>query len=413
MKMSVLRNAARYLIAPVFIFSGFVKAIDPLGSAYKFTDYFEVMGMPWLSSLSIVLAILLSSAELLIGLTLFFKIRMRIASWALLIFMCFFTILTFFIALKNPVTDCGCFGDALVLSNWQTFIKNLIFLVPTSVVFWQRNKYEDLFSCRTEWIAVSVLFISGILLSVYSYRNLPMIDFRPYKTGTNITKSMEVLKGMPVDQYKTTLVYAKNGEKKEFTLKNAPWNDSTWKWVETKNTLIKKGYVPPIHNFTISSADGEDITRQVLDDEGYTFLIISYNIDKASRKGLSALNQFAAKAIENGYNVIGLTASSTESVEQFRHDTMAPYRFYSTDETTLKTMLRSNPGLMLIKDGTIMGIWHYRNIPDDKIFEQGGLAYVLAGINARNVHNLILSLILLLILVSLTIFILAFRNNRE
>lgn len=399
MKMKIISNIARYLIASVFIFSGFVKAIDPLGFMYKFSDYFEAFRMPWMSNLSLVFAILLSSAELLIGLTLFFKIRMKVSAWSLLIFMTFFTILTFFLAIKNPVTDCGCFGDAIILTNWQTFYKNLIFLVPTGIVFWQRNKYQEMFSCRTEWILVSILFAMGLMLSVYSYRNLPMIDFRPFKVGTNISRSMEFPEGMPVDQYKTTLIYSKNGGKKEFTLSNAPWNDTTWKWVETKNTLAKKGYVPPIHNFSISASGGEDITQQVLDDEGFTFLIISYNLEKSSSKGFSAISRFSRLALDNGYNVLGLTASSSEIVEKFIHDYKLPFRFYTTDETTLKTIVRSNPGLMLIREGTVLGIWPFRRLPGNKFFEQGAMSYLLNDINKSNRHLLIVCLILGLMII--------------
>jgi hypothetical protein len=410
MNMKIMRNVARYLIAPVFIFSGFVKAIDPLGFTYKITDYFEAFGLPWLSSLAIVFAVFLSSAELLIGLALFFKIRMKTSAWALLIFMGFFTMLTFFSALKNPVTDCGCFGDALILTNWQTFFKNIIFMLPAIIVFWQRNKFNNLYPCRTEWIALSVLFIFGILLSVYSYRNLPLIDFRPYKIGTNISQSMEIPKGMPVDQYKTILIYEKNGEKKEFDLKSIPWNDSTWKWVETKNTLIKKGYVPPIHNFSISGITGENITQQVLDDEGYTFFIISYDLDKASKKGFTALNQFAGRAVENGYTVMGLTASPSNVIEKFTQNTKPAFRFYTTDETTLKTMIRSNPGLMLIKEGTVLGIWHFGNIPADKIFTQGGLTYTLTDLYKGHTIHIYLIVALIVSLASALLFV--FRTDK-
>ena len=410
MTSKIIRNAARYRIAPVFIFSGFVKAIDPLGFAYKITDYFEAFRLSWFSSLSITLAILLSSAELLIGLTLFFKIRMKTAAWALMIFLIFFTLLTFFSAVKNPVTDCGCFGDALVLSNWQTFYKNLIFLIPAIIVFWQRNKFESLFSDRIEWIATGILFFTGILLSVYSYRNLPLIDFRPYKTGTNIIKSIELPKGVPTDLYKTTLIYEKNGEKKEFAVNDAPWNDSTWKWIETKNKLVKAGYVPPIHNFSITTMEGEDITRQVLDDEGYTFLIIIYDLEKANKKGLSAMNRFAEKAIENDCNVLCLTASSSDIIEKFRQQEKPSFKFYTTDETTLKTMIRSNPGLMLIKEGTVLGNWHFRNIPNDKIFDQGGLAYTLTDINKRRSREISLNIALLVGLTAALLFI--FRRRK-
>jgi uncharacterized membrane protein YphA (DoxX/SURF4 family) len=394
MTLRIMRLISRYLLGTLFIFSGFVKAIDPLGSTYKFTDYFEAFGWDALSPLALILAVLLSSSELLIGLCLFFKLRMKITAWALLIFMSFFTILTFYSAIKNPVTDCGCFGDAVVLTNWQTFYKNLVFFIPTAIVFWQRRNFEMEFNIWFEWVMVSILFTAGIMLSVYCYRNLPLIDFRPFKTGTNIPSSMIVPKGMPRDQYETTLFYEKAGERKEFTLGNAPYSDSTWKWVETKNNLIKKGYEPAIHDFSITSEDGDDITNTVLTDPGYSFLIISYKLEKADQKALSDLNNFALKASANGYSVYGMTASTIHVIDSTKLWLKPSFNFYTTDEITLKTMIRSNPGLMLIREGNVLGIWSYRNIPDDSFFKTNGISYSLLRLTDKSKDRLSLVVVL-------------------
>lgn len=401
----ILRMVSRYLLGTLFIFSGFVKAIDPLGSAYKFTDYFEVFGWDFLTPLALVLAILQNSAELLIGLCLFFKLRMKIAAWALNCFIVFYTILTFYIALKNPVTDCGCFGDALVLTNWQTFFKNLIFMIPTAIVFWQRNNYETEFNIRFEWGLVVVLFLTGILISVYSYRYLPIIDFRPYHVGSNIPESMVVPEGMPHDEYEVKLIYARNGEQKEFTLENAPYNDSTWKWVETKNNLIKKGYTPPIHDFSLISEDGNDVTQQLLTDQGYSFLIVSHRLEEANTEGLKALNNFAIKAQTNGYQVYGMTASTTDVVDSVKQWLKPVFNFYATDEVTLKTMIRSNPGLMLIKDGTVIGMWPFRKLPEDKILHSDSLSYTLDKSISLSNNRVSLIVVLLMGISALVLFI--------
>jgi uncharacterized membrane protein YphA (DoxX/SURF4 family) len=405
MTLRIIRSVSSYLLGSLFIFSGFVKAIDPLGSTYKFTDYFEAFGWNAISPLAFVLSILLSSSELLIGLCLFFKLRMKITAWALLLFMTFFTILTFYIAIKNPVTDCGCFGDALILSNWQTFYKNLILFVPAALVFWQRRSFRQGFKTWIEWGLVLIFVFIGIFLSVYSYRNLPFIDFRPYKIGTNISSSMVVPEGMQRDIYETILVYQKAGEKKEFTLSNAPYSDTTWKWAETRNKLIKKGYTPPIHDFSITSVEGDEITNSVLGDPGYSFLIVSYKLEKANRKGLEEINRFALKASAHGYSVYGMTASTSQTIITTKEWLKPPFTFYTTDEITLKTMIRSNPGLILLKEGNVIDMWSFRNIPGDDFFKTNGISYSLSKISHANSGRLSLIVALIVGLCAMVLFV--------
>jgi len=220
--MKPIRIAARLIIAPVFIFSGFVKAIDPLGYTYKISDYFDAFGLSFLSPLAFTLAILFSTAELVIGLNLMLGNLMRITSWFLFLFMSFFTILTFIVALTNPVTDCGCFGDALILTNWQTFWKNIGFFVPTIIVFLNRGKYNPLASFTSELRFFAAFTLLGITISVYNYKNLPAIDFRPYKIGTDIPASMIIPEDAEQDSIKLIYIYEKEGVKKEFTVENLP-----------------------------------------------------------------------------------------------------------------------------------------------------------------------------------------------
>jgi uncharacterized membrane protein YphA (DoxX/SURF4 family) len=398
MTIKIIRNIARYIIAVVFIFSGFVKAVDPLGSTYKFQDYFEAFGMEFLNPLALILAILLSSAELLIGLCLFFKIRMKVASWALLVFMSFFTLLTLILALTNPVTDCGCFGDAIILTNWQTFYKNIFLFIPALIIFQQRKKFESYFTAGLEWIMAGVLFSAAIVLSVYCLRALPLIDFRPYRVGTNISEGMQIPEGAPADQYRTVLVYEKEGKKKEFSLDSPeqPWSDSSWTWAETKNILVSKGYTPPIHDFSLVSADGNDITEDLLMDTGYSFLVLANDLNKADKKGLERIGSFTKEALGRGYKVYGMTASAGEIVGKVKEEHRLPFEFYTTDDITLKTMIRSNPGLMLIKEGTVLGIWHHRNIPDKKFFMSQSLSRTI--LDVMNKRNNYLSLLVVMII---------------
>ncbi len=410
--MTIIRNIARFIMGTVFIFSGFVKAIDPLGSTYKFQDYFDAFGWDFLSPLALVLAILLSSAELIIGLCLFFKIKMKVTAWALLLFMSFFTVLTFVIALTNPVTDCGCFGDAIILTNWQTFYKNLILFIPTFLIFHQRNHFIQIFKDLVQWTMVIALSIATLLLSLHCYFNLPFIDFRPYKIGTNISASMKIPEGMPSDEYETVLVYEKDGVSEDFTLDSEiePWNDSSWHWVETKNILLKKGYQPPIHDFTLTSYEGIDVTDSVLNNSEYSFLVVAYDLSKANLGGLIRINEFTKSAIQNNYNVYGMTSSMSELVDEINATVNPAFEFFITDNITLKTMIRSNPGLMLIKDGNVIGKWHYRNIPDESFFSENGLSFSLKEITA--IKNDYLSLIVVLIIASISLFLNIFRMRK-
>lgn len=378
--MRFLRNFARLLIAPVFIFAGFVKLIDPLGFTYKFTDYFEAWQLDFLIPLAFGLAILLSAAELMIGTLLLFKIRMKETAWALMVFMGFFTLFTFIIALTNPVTDCGCFGDALILTNWQTFLKNLIFLVPTILVFYERQRFYEGFSPAIQWGIAGTVFIASVWLSVHCYRTLPPIDFRPYKIGTDIPASMEIPEGEPVDRYESILVYEKDGVKKEFTLESpeAPWSDSSWTWVETRNILVEKGYVPPIHDFSLTSLEGEDITSEVLYDGGYSLLVVAYDLDHTETGHLQDISAIAETASEYGVKTFGMTSSGEETIREFTASAGLSFEFYITDEITLKTMIRSNPGLMLIHEGVILGKWPGSRLPDEEMFTRNMLSESLS-----------------------------------
>lgn len=412
--MKTVRIISRILVGLVFIFSGYVKLVDPLGSTYKFIDYFQAFHMGFMEPVAIYLAVIMSLAEFIIGVALLVGLRMRIAAWAVLIFMSFFTILTFFLAIFNPVSDCGCFGDALIITNWQTFGKNVILMILVVVIFISRFKYQSIFNSRGEWVVTSLFTIFGIWITAYSYNHLPIIDFRPYKTGTHIPDGMIVPDSQKnnTDQYETSLIYKKNGTLKEFNIKNLP--DSTWQWVETKNKLLKEGYHPPIHNFVISTPEGSEITDLILSDSSYNFLLVSYNIDKASKKNQKSINDLASWCQANQVPFKCVTASSQKQIADFKKSTAANYEFLTADEITLKTMIRSNPGLILLKRGTVLGMWHHNDIPKVKNLNKNFFSVVTNSYRGTIEQLFTLNLLfVLLLMISLTIIVKLYLKNRK
>ncbi|WP_455105954.1 BT_3928 family protein [Prevotella pallens] len=363
---SILVNICRLLLAITFIFSGFVKAIDPLGSQYKIGDYLTVLGMAgkipeWVQ---LILSISLSGAEFTLGILLLLAIRRRLVSKLAFVLMLGMTLITLWLTISNPIQDCGCFGDAIHLTNSQTFIKNLVLLVA-SIVVMRLPLYQVRFISKTnQWIATYFTMIFIVIVSLLSLYHLPLFDFRPYYIGQNILKGMQIPKGAKQTKYKTTFICTKNGVQKEFNENNYPYNDSTWIFVDTKQEVIEKGYEPPIHDFSITDEKtGEDLTEQILNKDGYTFLLVSPMLEVAQDRNFGDIEGIYEYAKENGYAFYGLTASTDKGIKHWRDITGAEYPFYVTDGTTLKTMIRSNPGLLLLYKGTIINKWNHNDIP--------------------------------------------------
>lgn len=371
----MLKHISRLLLGLTFCFSGFVKGIDPWGSAYKFTDYFTAFHMPWITSLAFALGILLAAAEFFLGVAFVFNFFIRVTSWFMLAFMLFFTGLTLVIALTNPVSDCGCFGNALKITNWQTFFKNLVLITLAIIVFVRRNKFKSkkkpvlsvAFTGLTMLVYFSIVF--------YSYNHLPIIDFSAYKVGVNIPDAMKIPENAPKAIYKNEFVYKnlKSGKEKVFGESDIPWQDTlNWKFVKAKDpVVIQEGYTPPIHDLRIETPEGEDIKDFFLYDEKETYLVIASNLEKTNKKSWAEIVKLGADAKHKGYNFIALTASPKDEYEAFKNEIGADFDFFNTDEVTLKTMVRSNPGLMLIKKGTILGKYHFNDIPgSEKLVDQ-------------------------------------------
>lgn len=369
----MLKHIARILLGLTFVFSGFVKGIDPWGSAYKFTDYFNAFQMPWLTNLAFALGIFLAAAEFFLGVAFIFNFFIRITSWLMLAFMLFFTGLTFVLALTNPVTDCGCFGDALVITNWQTFYKNIILLALAIFVFMQRKNFRSKNGPILSIAFTGMTVVFYFYLVTYSYNHLPIIDFSPYKVGVNIPDAMKIPEDAPKAIYENEFIYKnlKTGEDKKFTEANYPWKDTlNWKFVKMGDQkLIQKGYTPPIHDFRIETPEGEDIKDFFLYDEKYTFIVIASNLQKTDKEGMKRAASLAVAAKAKGYNFIALTSTSPDSFEAFKNETGANFDFFNTDEIALKTIVRSNPGLIILKKGTILRKYHFNDIPKPEELE--------------------------------------------
>ena len=368
----VIVNIARTLLAVTFILSGFVKAVDPLGTQYKINDYLAAWGLRDIvpDIMTLGTSVLLCVTEFLIGICLLFAIHRRLVSKLTLVLMTVMTLITLWLAITNPISDCGCFGDAIVLTNWQTFWKNVILLAATVVIWKWPTDMVRMISISNQWIVFnySALFILGT--AGWSLWNLPVFDFRPYHIGANIQEGMTIPEGAPQPQFETTFIMEKNGQRQEFTTENYP--DSTWTFIDSKTVQTAEGYVPPIHDFSILSDEDEDITEEVLSNKGYTFLLISPHLENANDSEFGKINQISEYSKLQGYPFYCLTASTQRAISRWQDMTGAEYPFCATDEITLKTVIRSNPGLVLLHEGTVVGKWSHNSLPviDDEDFTQ-------------------------------------------
>lgn len=356
------------MLAVVFIFSGFTKAVDPLGSYYKIQDYLTAFG--WISifpdGILLLSAVLLSSLEFCVGVYLLFGVRRRISTLLAWLLMLVMTPLTCYLAIANPVSDCGCFGDALVLTNWETFSKNVVLLVAACSVFYKKTEIIRFITQKMEWMVSMYTLLFIFSLSAYCLYYLPVLDFRPYKIGTDIKAAMEIPEGAKLSVLETRFVLEKNGERKEFTAENYP--DSTWTFIEAHTYVKEKGYEPTIQDFAIQDLKtGEDITDRVLNDSNYTFLLVAHRMETADDSNIDLINEIYDYSMEYGYGFLALTHSSPEAIEMWRDKTGAEYDFGGMDEITLKTIVRSNPGLLLLKDGVILNKWSNNQLPDEYV----------------------------------------------
>ena len=363
LKMTV--NLCRIIVALTFIFSGFVKAIDPIGLQYKLQDYLGAIGIPGFlpNWMLLIMAVLLAAVEFCMGIFLLFAIQRRLISKLIVVFMSIMTLITVWLVVANPVKDCGCFGDALHLTNTETLVKNIILLGCSIVIMRRPLAMFRFISESNQWIVINYTIVFIFVCSGLSLYYLPLFDFRPYRIGTNIPRGMEIPKDAEQPLFETTFIMEKGGQRKEFTLNDYP--DSTWKFIDSKTVQVKEGYIPPIHDFSVADRKtGKDLTDSVLRHKGYTFLLIAPYLERADDSNFGDIDQLYEYAQTYNIPFYCLTASTAKAIQRWRDITGAEYPFCITDETTLKTIVRSNPGLLLLKDGTIINKWSHNQLPN-------------------------------------------------
>ena len=357
--MRILHFISRLIIGIIFMFSGFVKGIDPLGTAYKLEDYFYAFGLEWMLPTAIFLSILLSTAEFVLGVVVLLNLKPKVNAWLLLIMMLFFTGLTLNDAVYNPVPDCGCFGSAITLTNWQTFYKNAILFVPTLILFFWRKKTIDRFNSLTSYSLAAVFALAFILLSIHSYRHLPMLDFMDWKKG----KKMYVENPEPIKYY-LTYKNSATGETQEYLSPDYPFNDSVWmaQWEfvsqRTEDPNVSQG-----HDLQILDDEGNDFTEHFIQNPGYQFFLIAWDLEKSNKASLQKMQEFSQAAEADGRDFIALSSTITERIEEIKQEIGLTFEVYQADDITLKTMVRSNPGLMLLKDGVVLDKWSFNDFP--------------------------------------------------
>lgn len=372
--IKILVEAARIILGVTFVFSGFVKSVDPYGTAYKIQDYLSAFDLSSLLFLAFPISVFLCALEFVLGAFMLLGIYRRWTSRFILIVMCFMTPLTLYLAIANPVKDCGCFGDALVISNWETFYKNIVLLTCAVLVLIYREKIGNFFTGKTYWLAFLYILIFIFSFIFYNYYYDPVLDFRPYTIGTNIPEAMKVdpSKG-PIEE--NIFVYEKDGVEKEFTEDNYPWEDPSWTFVKMDTKVIREGEEPKIHDFAINKltfdkdlttvVSEEDVTAQVLSDSNYVFLMISPSLNDMSTIYLSSFEDVAHYASDYHYGFYCLTSSVTDEIMDWEKDNVSDFNFGLTDERTLKTIIRTNPGLILLKDGVIINKWADAKVPSE------------------------------------------------
>lgn len=394
----IIINLFRIVLGLTFILSGFVKAIDPLGTQYKIEDYLGVLSLGGMLPDFVTLgtSVAISAIEFTLGVLLLFAISRRVISKVTLVFMTIMTLITAWLYIANPISDCGCFGDAIHLTNGETLLKNIIMLVMTAVVVYKPRDMIRTLSNGNSTIVInySVLFI--LLYAAYSLYMLPQFDFRPYHIGANIEEGMKIPEGAPQPEFETTFMMKKDGQTKEFTLENYP--DSTWEFVDSKTIMVKEGFVPPIHDFSILSLNGDDLTEDILQQKGYTFLLIAPYLEKADDSNFGPIDQIYEYAEEYGYKFYCLTASGKQAIARWQDMTGAEYPFYNTDAVTLKTIIRSNPGMLLLKDGTVIQKWSHNELPNDSELYAPLNQLTIGTQKATSDTRMILKLLMLFIL---------------
>lgn len=371
MKKALL-NLLRAIVGLLFIFSGLIKANDPLGFGYKLQEYFEVFHIAFLNDYASVFAIFLCTIEIVLGALLLLGIRSRNVASGLLLTIIFFTFLTFYSAFFEVVTSCGCFGDAIPLTPWQSFSKDIVLLIMILYIYNKRNEIIPLIPSKRaqNWILGFTVLIS-LGFGLYTYNFLPVLDFLPYKLGNNIPSLMIMPPGAPQDVYQITytLKNKSSGETKSLTdkeyLSSGIWKDKSWEITgDPESKLIKKGFEVKIKDLKITDSQGTDYNAEILENPYYNLVIVAYDLSKTDLIGIGNLNAIAINAAEN-FNIrtVFLTSNSVQDAEAFSKKNKLVMEIFYADAIPLKSMVRANPGVLLLKNGTVINKWHFHNLP--------------------------------------------------
>lgn len=362
--MKFIAHLSRLFVGVLFIISGLVKLNDPMGFSFKLEEYFSetVLNLPFLQPHALSLAVILVIAEVLLGVALLIGYMKKLTLTLLFLMIIFFTFLTFYSAFFNKVTDCGCFGDAIPLTPWGSFSKDIVLLILILIIIKYQKLIKPLFSTKVNG---ALVFLSLVLCSFMGYwvlNHLPLKDFRAYKVGTNIVEGMAIPEGAPKSEYEILFHYDVDGVTKSFTMEQLASLPENATFIDREEKLLKQGYQPAIHDFSMDK-DGTDHLADMM-KEPKLILLISYDLTRADQKGLAAMKDFANKAIVKGYKVVGMSSSSeaviAETIKQ--HD--LPFDYYTCDGTILKTIERSNPSIVVLNNGVIVDKKHWRDSND-------------------------------------------------
>ncbi|MBT8182605.1 MAG: DoxX family protein [Eudoraea sp.] len=361
--MKHLVGISRVIVGVLFIISGFIKLNDPVGFSFKLEEYFSqgVLDLPFLMPYALAISIFVVIFEVVLGVFLIMGYNKRFTLWSLLLMILFFTFLTFYSAYFNKVTDCGCFGDAIKLTPWESFTKDVVLLGLILILYFGRRHIKPFFSLRARQIVALASVILCIIYGNYVLNHLPVIDFRAYKIGANIEAGMEVPEDAPKAVFEYAWKFDVNGEEKVLVT-NGDYPDVAGEFVGVETKEIQKGYEPPIHDFTIEQ-QGEDFAALLM-QEAKLLILVAYDLAKSDYEAFEEVKKVTDKAIEQGYKVIGMSASNAEWTNKIIEEYKLGFEFYFTDETTLKTIVRSNPGLLTLEKGTITQKVHYNDIQD-------------------------------------------------
>ena len=404
--LKLFAEVARLILGVTFTFSGFVKSVDPYGTAYKVVDYLEAFNLSFFSFLGMPISFFLCGFEFVLGVLILLGIYCKWSSLLVLLTMCFMTPLTLYLAIANPVSDCGCFGDALVFTNWETFYKNIVLLSCAIFLVFYYRLITPLFSKKVRACALLYIILFGGMFLLYNYYYDPILDFRPYRIGANLPEQMVVDESkMPVEE--NVFIYKKNGEEKQFTEDNYPWQDSTWVFVSMRTNVIKEGELPVISDFTVGELvfnenlteidDQHDITDDVLQNTNYSFLIIAPSLVDINPEQEAKFKTVTEYSEKNGYDIYCLTSSSTDLIIESKKKYPCNLKFCISDEKVLKTIIRSNPGLVVLKAGTVVSKWAAPSISDANYFA-GSLDLLTSKADDRSNTSKALPAILILVI---------------